>query len=109
MPEWLEVTLAQRCDSERWSVLIEEFDITGMGSTLEDARRDAMQLLHAYLLDHFQDGTPFEETLRPIPRRLRLEVRAGTMLHRVVRALGPRGAKEYKVLVPPSALNGTAA
>jgi hypothetical protein len=90
-------------------VLIEEFDITGMGSTREEARLDALHLLGAYLRDHFEDGTPFEQTFRPIPRRLKFEVRASTLIHRLLRALGPRGAKEYKVLVPPSALNGAAA
>lgn len=109
LPEWLELTLAQKCEDGRWFVLIEDFDITGMGATLEDARRDALQLLGAYLGDHFKDGTPFDETFRHIPLRLKLEVRGGTLLHHIVRAIGPREAKEYKILVPPSALNGVCA
>src|SRR5215211_6225980 len=104
----MELTLAQKCEDSRWFVLIEEFDITGMGETLEDARWDALHLLGAYLHDHFHDGTPFEQTLRPIPRRLKLKIRAETKIHQIARRVGPRGAKEYKMLVTPSALNGNA-
>lgn len=108
-PEWLELTLAQKREDDRWFVLIEEFDITGMGATIEAARTDALSLLGAYLADHWKDGIPFEQTFRPIPRRVKLEVRGGSLLHQIVHALGPRGAREYKVLVPPGALNSVCA
>jgi predicted RNase H-like HicB family nuclease len=109
LPHWLELTFAQKREDGRWFVLIEEFDITGTGDTPEDARDQALDLLDAYLIDHFRSGTPFEQTLRPIPARLRFAVRLGGHLYRLASALGRPGAKEYKVLVRPSGLNGAVA
>jgi hypothetical protein len=105
LPEWLELTLAQKRENDQWFVLIEEYDITGTGETQEAARAQALDLLQAYLLDHFHDGTPFDETRRPIPARLKLSVRLGTATHLLAGVFGGPGAKEYKVLVSPSGFN----
>jgi hypothetical protein len=109
LEDWLPLTFARRRDGDRWFSLIEEFDITGMGATPREARDDALSLLSAYLHAHYEDGTPFKETLRPIPRRLKLEIRAGTLLHLVAgKGRAQSAADEERALVPPSALNGAA-
>lgn len=83
LPRWLDLTLAKKRAHGRWFVLIGEFDITGVGLTLDDAIDEAISLLMAYLGAHYADGASFEDTLRPIPRRLRLGILAGTALHRL--------------------------
>ena len=109
LPRWLELTLAKKPERGRWFVLIEEFDITGVGSTPNDALDEAISLLMAYLEAHYADGASFEDTLRPIPRRLRLIILAGVALHR----LWPKPQKlrpgAQHALVSPRALVHSAA
>ncbi|MGI8904343.1 MAG: hypothetical protein ACR2IP_11960 [Solirubrobacteraceae bacterium] len=105
LPRWLELTFAKKREDGHWFVLIEEFDITGMGPTLDDARDEAFSLLTAYLQAHYADGSSFEETLRPIPRRLRLAIRAGTARHR----LWPetmRPGEQHALVSPKAFLTG---
>lgn len=106
LPHWLRLTFALRRMDERWFVLIEEFDITGVGATPEDARDEAMKLLGSYLHAHYEDGATFEQALRPIPRRLRWLIHLGTIVYWVVRR--PRTPTEERALVPSAALNGAA-
>lgn len=108
LPEFTVVT--KRDHDGRWFALVEEFDITGMGDSEDAALKDMLGLLSAYLLAHFEDGTPFEETRRPIPRRLKLEIRAGSlMLHGVQRLAHRERGRERKMLYPPEFLQATAA
>ena len=109
IPGWQALHFAGQKRDGRWFVIIEEFDIAGVGDTIEDARAEALALLNAYLQAHRDDGTRFEETLRPIPRRMKIEIRLGTALHRVLGGdHAERALSEERVLVPRSAIDGPA-
>jgi hypothetical protein len=103
----LSFRVALRREQGQWFALAEDFDITGMGESREDALRDMVGLLSAYLMAHFEDGTPFEQTLRPIPRRLRIEIRRDTFLSQILERFAHRAPRneEAQTLVPAEYLH----
>jgi hypothetical protein len=100
------VRLARRFEHGQWFVLIEEFDITGLGASPYDALDEAFSLLESHLHAHCEAGTPFEKTLRPIPRSLRLKIRAGGIVSRLLPEARRPG--ERRTLVSPSMLRHAA-
>ncbi len=66
---------ARRLSSGHWETLLPEFTIAGMGSTLEGAAQNAIELLDDYLLVCARDpGLSFDDSRRPIKRALRWAV-----------------------------------
>lgn len=102
LPRYLDLRVAKKREGGRWFVLIANFDITGVGETSDDALDEAFSLLNAYLRAHFEDGTPFEQTLRPIPRRMRAAIHIATAISRLLPV--ERRPSERHALVSPSTL-----
>jgi hypothetical protein len=99
VPDGARLNLWLKPENGHWFALAEEFDITGMGSDPGGAIEDALHLVDAYLLAHFKDGVGYEAALRPIPLRMKLEIKALAMANRLVRLLpsaGP-GAHEERI------------
>ncbi len=109
LPDWLEITLATRRDGYRWFALAEEFDVTGMGDSEQAASQDMIGLLAVYLLSHFEEGHEFDQALRPIPGRLKMEIRRDQFLNRVRRLVRRPVGRETPLLIPPDALRPAAA
>ena len=63
--------VAHRCDSDDWEAVIPEFTIAGRGASVEDAIRNAIELLDDYLLVCAKDGLTFQQSFRPFGRELR--------------------------------------
>lgn len=85
-----------------WFCLFEQFDITGTGDSERDAYRDALGLLVAYLSTYFHEGQPLRAALRPIPLRLKLEIRRDVIVGSVLRRVLHRpGDHESKVVILP--------
>ena len=98
-----EFTVATKCDSDgRWFALVEEFDITGMGGSEGAAVRDMVHLLAAYLWAHFRDGTPFAQTLRPIPTKLKFEIRRDSLVGRGLNAVHRRQRGRERTMLFPA-------
>ena len=91
-------------EEDHWFALDVDFDIASMGSTADEALASLTELVSSYLESCAQDGTPFEDARRPIPRvvRLRLHLRAlaSKILRRFVRSAE---AREGELVLPPIA------
>lgn len=85
LPDDFELRVAVKREGDQWFALQMNFDITGCGPTRADAVRESFALLLAYLHAYFQDGAAFESAVRPIPRRLRLQILAESALARTLR------------------------
>lgn len=81
---WVPETFAWRTAIKRehgqWFVLAVDFDITGRGDTIEEASKELDELLGHYLVSYFKDGEPFEAAVRPIPRRMRMQIHIWTLM-----------------------------
>jgi hypothetical protein len=110
MKEWVRPLMHMHvwCRKEhgQWYVLAEEFDITGMGDTEEAAYQDMLGLLAAYLSSHYADGASFEDAMRPIPAKLKRQIRMQAALSAVRNAAArvlsrtPRSqSQEYSTLI----------
>lgn len=85
LPDEFELHIAVKREDDQWFALLLEFDITGAGTTRADAVRQSFELLTPYLQAHFEDGSTFDDALRPIPRRLRLQIGFESALARTLR------------------------
>lgn len=76
--EWVPRDFEWRCatkrEHDRYFALALDFDITGRGDSPEEAVAEMRELLGFYLGSYLRDGVPFEKTLRPVPRRLRMRI-----------------------------------
>src|SRR5215831_1130251 len=70
------VDVVAKRDHEQWYAVLPQFDLAGQGESAQDAARDAIGLLIAYLRVYYEDGAAFEDALRPMPRADRLRLRA---------------------------------
>ena len=61
------------------------FDIADKGATKEEAVHKVAEGMATYLISYFEDGAPFSDALRPIPRSLRLRISAETARARLFR------------------------
>lgn len=111
--EWLaplvRVNLWFHYENTSWYCLVEDFDITGMGPTRDDAFADMIGLLGAYLGSHYKAGVAFEHTKRPIPPKLKLQIRARAAASSALARLSrPQGAEpkseELATFIPADAL-----
>jgi hypothetical protein len=98
-----------RYEHGSWYCLAEDFDITGMGSSRDAAFSDMVDLLGAYLGSHYKAGAAFEQTLRPIPRKLKIQIRsqvaASSVRSRLARSRGAmRKSEELATFIPADAL-----
>lgn len=98
---YLRLRIATKRENGRWFALVEEFDITGMGDTENEAVQQMFDLLGAYLWAHFADGNTFADAKRPIPLSLKLRIRLDNRIDKLRR----RAGGENLYLVPPQALN----
>lgn len=87
-------------DEGHWFALVEEFDITGMGATQDEAIDDARELVDSYLMSYMRDGAPYKDALRPIPLRMRLEIKTLAIVGRVVRLLPTAGPGAHEERIP---------
>lgn len=85
LPDEVELRIAIKRENDQWFALQMDFDVTGCGATRGDAVRESFELLIAYLHAHFEDGAEFDDTLRPIPRRLRAQIVLESALARALR------------------------
>jgi hypothetical protein len=101
-----EIHVAVKCEAGQWYALLMDFDITGCGDTKRAAVENTFKLLLPYLLVYHQEGAPFAEAVRPIPRRLHIRIVFESMLARWVRHAAPRLrlASESTYALPPGML-----
>ncbi len=85
LPDEFEMRVAVKRENDQWFALHLEFDVTGAGDTIADAVEQSFELLVSYLCAYFEEGAAFEESLRPIPRRLRLQIAVESMLASALR------------------------
>lgn len=50
---------------QQWYAVAPEFCLVGMGETPDEAHRDLMTLIDAYLHSHYAQGRSFEDARRP--------------------------------------------
>jgi len=106
LPDEVELRIAIKRENDQWFALQMDFDVTGCGATRGDAVRESFELLIAYLHAYFEEGAAFDETLRPIPRRLRTQIILESALARTLRRTMLRLplANESTYSLPPGLL-----
>jgi hypothetical protein len=85
LPDEVELRVAVKRENDQWFALQLEFDITGCGATRAEAVRQSFELLIEYLHAHFEEGAAFADAIRPIPRRLRVQIVFESILARTLR------------------------
>lgn len=85
LPDEVELHVAVKHQNGQWFALVMEFDVTGCGDTRADAVRQAFELLMAYLHAYYEDGSTFDDAIRPIPLWLRYRIALESKLARTLR------------------------
>jgi hypothetical protein len=76
-------------DGDQWYAVFLEFNIAGTGASQREAVKDATRLLATHLVYSFTTGKTFEESRRPVPRRLQAWIRFSALLARFIGFLHP--------------------
>lgn len=99
------VAIARRDDADRWSVILPQFTIVGLGDDLDDAVREAQEMLEDYLRICVRDGRSYAEARRPISRGWYLKLLAGVGAATIAHRIRHRAQKLRRLRLPaPHAL-----
>ena len=66
-----------------YGALVEQFFIAGQGDSPESALANAQELTISYLNTFVEDGSSFQDAIRPIPRSLRWKLEAENLISKV--------------------------
>jgi hypothetical protein len=108
LPDDFDFRVATRRERGEWFAIAVDFDVTGKGPTRTSAVRQMSDLLSIYLAAYLIDGVSFEDTVRPVPARLRLRIQVESALGRalggVIRRMdgGLSLARENNYILPVS-------
>lgn len=100
------IAIARRGDDDdRWSVILPQFTIVGLGDDLDDAVLEAQEMLVDYLRICVRDGLSYEEARRPISLGWYAKLLAGVVVANVAHRLRHRAQKLRRFRLPaPHAL-----
>jgi len=92
--QWVPPTFAWRVawktEGGQWFALAMDFDIVGRGDSPEAAEDEMFGLLGAYLATHLEQGKPFSEAVRRVPKNLRLRIHIATAVYGVIDGLAKK-------------------
>jgi len=115
--EWLSAAIDERPfevavkhEFDQWYATLIDFNITGVGTTPRDAISEVANLMFDYLRAYFEEGSSFEDALRPVPLPTRLHWRAEALVGYCVRRISRNGlfGGESTYTLPPGALSSIA-
>jgi predicted RNase H-like HicB family nuclease len=89
-PSWrvpIDVTVWLIPEDGRWTALVQEFDIAGVGPTEEAALREMDELVRDYLQLLLREGASQKQARRPISRQRRVRLEARRMVASVRRRM----------------------
>lgn len=101
----LDLSVYWKHQDNQWFCMFEDYDITGVGADERSSYRDAVGLLGAYLCSCFVDGLTVDQARRPVPWKLKLEIRRDLLIGGILSRLSNEpGDHEGRTVILPEQL-----